>query len=75
MNIGDEIEIIETTISYLESAISELQQCSYFGHKIDSLREDISELEERLSELETLQDKEWSNETKALEHEYWQDQF
>lgn len=74
-SVDEEIELIETTISYLESAISELKENPYFRYKIDSLEEDIYELKERLYELEEIQAREWSRDTRALENEYWQDQF
>ena len=75
MDVSEEIELIETTISYLESAVNELRENPYFRYKIESLEEDIYELKERLHELEEIQDREWTRETRALEHEYWQDQF
>ena len=75
MPVDEEIELIETTISYLESAISELKENPYFRYKIEGLEEDIYELKERLYELEEIQEREWSREIKDLEHEYWQDQF
>lgn len=74
-SVDEEIELIESTISYLELAISELKENPYFCYKIASLEDDIYELRERLHELEEIQDREWSKETKDLEHEYWQDQF
>lgn len=75
MEVSEEIELIETTISYLESAICELRENPYFRYKIASLEDDIYELKERLHELEEIQEREWSRETRDLEHEYWQDQF
>lgn len=75
MDASEEIELIETTISYLESAINELKENPYFRYKIASLEDDIYELKERLHELEEIQEREWSRETRDLEHEYWQDQF
>lgn len=74
-SVDEEIELIESTISYLELAISELNENPYFKYKIASLEDDIYELKERLHELEEIQDREWSKETKDLEREYWQDQF
>ena len=75
MPVDEEIELIETTISYLESAISELKENPYFRYKIASLEDDICELKERLCELEEIQVREWGREIKDLEHEYWQDQL
>ena len=75
MPVDEEIELIETTISYLESAIEELRENPYFRYKIDSLEEDIYELKERLSELEELQEREWKKECSDLERDYWRDQF
>lgn len=75
MSVDEEIELIETTISYLESAISELRECEYFSYKIDSFEDDIREMQEKLDELEQKQSNEWKIEIKQLEHEYWQDQF
>lgn len=75
MAIDEEIELIETTISYLESAINEILDSEYFSYKAETYREEIRELEEKLDELEAIQCKEWADELKELEHEYWQDQF
>lgn len=75
MAVDEEIELIETTISYLESAINEIQYSEYFSYKAEIYREEIRELEEKLDELEQIQCEEWGKELKELEHEYWQDQF
>ena len=75
MDVTEEIELIETTISYLESAIEELREYPYFSYKIAGLEDDICDLKERLNELEEIQEREWSRETSELEHEYWQSQF
>ena len=75
MDATEEIELIESIISDLESAISELQEVPYFRYKIDSWEEDIIELRERLDELEELQSREWQEEQRYLKSEYWQSQF
>ena len=75
MAVDEEIELIETTISYLESAISEIQDSEYFSYKVEVYKDEIRELEEKLDELEAIQCKEWLEELNELEHEYWQDQF
>lgn len=75
MPVDEEIELIESTISYLESAIAELRENPYFAYKIASLEEDIYELRERLTELEELQEREWQREFRDIERGYWRDQF
>lgn len=75
MSVDEEIELIESTISYLESAIEELRENPYFAYKIASLEEDIYELRERLTELEELQTREWQREFRDIERGYWRDQF
>ena len=59
MEVSEEIELIETTISYLESAIDELRENPYFRYKIEGLEDDIHDLKERLYELEEIQEREW----------------
>ena len=59
MEVSEEIELIETTISYLESAIDELRENPYFRYKIEGLEDDINDLKERLYELEEIQEREW----------------
>ena len=71
MEVSEEIELIETTISYLESAIEELRENPYFRYKIASLEDDIYELKERLHELEEIQDREWQQEKKYMDSEYY----
>ena len=75
MDVTEEIELIETTISYLESAIEELREYPYFSYKIEGLEDDIYDLKERLNELEEIQEREWKDELKYMDHEYWQSQF
>lgn len=71
LSVDEEIENIETIISYFESAISELKENPYFSYKIASVEEDIQELTERLEELENIQSREWEQELRHQEHGYW----
>ena len=75
MSVDEEIEVIESVISFIESAINDLRMIPYMSYKVDSLLEDLDELQEKLCELEEIQLKEWQIESKELEHEYWQDQL
>lgn len=75
MSVEEEIELIETTISYLETIIDELKENPYFRYKIAGYEDDILEFNERLRELEEIQEREWKADCRQLEHEYWHDQF
>ena len=58
MSVDEEIEVIETTIYYLESIIKDLKG-TYFSDKIGAYEEDIVELQQRLDELEEAQAREY----------------
>ena len=70
MGVDEEIEVIESIISNIESAISEVRHCEYFEEKISCWEDDLRELNERLEELQTIQNEEWQQEMDWQNREY-----
>ena len=71
MNFEDEIDLLETTLRYLEDAIDELKDVPYYKHLKDGWELDKIEIEARLSELYDMQEEQWEAENRAAESEYW----
>lgn len=72
MEVDEEIEIIETAIADIRSAISELTISGYvhFESNIASLEDEIRDLNARLEELEAIQNAEWQKEMDWQNREY-----
>ena len=66
----NEIEVLESIVYDLESAINEAQDSKYFAYKVDGWKEDIEEIKERLDELYSMQDMEWHKEINQLNYEF-----
>jgi len=66
----NEIELLESIIADLESAINEAQNDQYFAYKVDGWKEDIEEIQAKLDELYSQQDMEWVKELNQLNYEY-----
>lgn len=71
MDIDQEIEVIESIIADIESAISEVKHCSYFEEKASCWEDDLRELNERLEELQTMQSAEWEQEMEWQNREFY----
>lgn len=70
MDIDDEIEAISIAIADIESAISELKNCSCFEDIVSSWENDLKDLNDRLEELEAIQNAEWQKEMTWQNREY-----
>ena len=62
MDYTDEIEVLESVLSNLESAIGEVQDSPYHSYLAQSWEIDKDEIQSRLDELYAIQDKEWTKE-------------
>ena len=71
MGVDEEIEVLESIISSIESAISEVKHCDYFEEKISCWEDDLRELNERLVELQAIQSEEWQQEMDWQQREYY----
>ena len=71
MDIDQEVELIESIIADIESAISHVKHCDYFEDKISCWEDDLRELNERLEELQAIQSEEWQQEMDWQQREYY----
>ena len=70
MDIDQEVELIESIIADIESAISNVKHCDYFEDKISCWEDDLRELNERLEELQAIQSEQWQQEMDWQQREY-----
>jgi hypothetical protein len=70
MDIDQEVELIESIIANIESAISEVKHCEYFEEKASCWEDDLKELNERLEELQAKQSEVWEQEMEWQNREY-----
>lgn len=70
MNIEDEIDVLESTLSNIEMAIKDIADTPYHSYLANSWELDMEEIKSRLDELYTLQDEQWSKEIEAQNLEY-----
>ena len=70
MDIDQEVELIESIIADIESAISNVKHCDYFEDKISCWEDDLKELNERLKELQAIQSEQWQQELDWQNREY-----
>jgi hypothetical protein len=71
MNFEDEIDTLESTLSFLESAMREVAESPYHGHLYNTWELDATDIKSRLEELYEIQNKQWEEENKQEENEYW----
>lgn len=70
MEIENEIELLESTLSYLESAMAEVADSSYFSHLSNSWELDAEQIRSQLEELYSMQNEMWARELKAQNFDY-----
>ena len=70
MNFEDEIEVLESTLNYLESAMIEVADSPYHSYLSNTWELDATEIKARLEELYELQNDQWAKEMKEQNFEY-----
>ena len=71
MDYEDEIELLETTLKYMEDAVDEIKDVPYYKSLADRWEDDIKEVQERLDELHNMQNNQWEEERRHEINEYW----
>ena len=69
-NIEDEIEVLESALSNLESAIGDVRDTPYHSYLAQNWELDAEEIKARLEELYEIQNNYWAKELKALNFDY-----
>ena len=69
-DIENEIEVLESALSSLESAIGEIQDSPYHSYLAQTWELDAEEIKSRLEELYEIQNDYWVQEMKAQNVEY-----
>lgn len=72
MDFENEIETLESTLSFLESAMVEVADSPYHSYLYNTWELDATEIKSRLEELYEIQNKQWEEENKQQENEYWE---
>lgn len=71
MDFENEIETLESTLSFLESTMVEVADSPYHSYLYNTWELDATEIKSRLEELYEIQNKQWEEENKQQENEYW----
>lgn len=71
--IEEEIEVLESALGYLESAMVEISDSPYHSYLSNTWELDATEIKARLEELYEKQNDYWAKENKELAREYWSD--
>lgn len=66
----EEIDVLESALSNLESAIGDVQDSPYHSYLAESWELDKEEIQSRLDELYELQNDQWEAERKEMNMEY-----
>ena len=70
MSFEDEIDLLESVLRNLETAIGEIQDTPYHSYMASSWEMDLDEVRTRLDELYELQNDQWKQENEAQNLEY-----
>lgn len=70
MDIEDEIDVLETVLSNLETAREEVQDAPYHSYLAETWGHDVEEIKARLEELYTMQNEQWKKELEYQNFEY-----
>lgn len=70
MDYEHEIDILESVLSSLETAIGEVQDTPYHSYLAQSWEIDKDEIEARLEELYAIQNEQWTKEMQEQNREY-----
>ena len=70
-DIEEEIDVLESALSHLSSALEECLESPYHKYLANSLEVDIDEIKARLEELYEIQNSYWAAENKQQISEYW----
>ena len=70
MDFENEIEVLESTLEYLESAIVEVADSPYHSYLSNTWELDATEIKARLEELYELQNDQWAKEMQEQNFEY-----
>ena len=71
LDVDEEIELLESVLQDIESAIETIKESPYHSHLADSWETDKEEINERLDELYEEQNDQWEEEQEGLKNEYW----
>lgn len=70
IDFTDEIDTLESVISSLEAAMTDIQDTPYHSYMAQSWELDLEEIKSRLEELYDLQDEQWTREMKQQNIEF-----
>lgn len=70
IDFTDEIDTLESVISSLEAAMTDIQDAPYHSYMAQSWELDLEEIKSRLEELYDLQDEQWTREMKQQNIEF-----
>ena len=70
MDFEHEIEVLESTLSYIESAIGEVVDSPYHSYLSNTWELDAEEIKARLEELYEIQNDYWAKEMKQQNIEF-----
>ena len=68
--IEEEIDVLESALSHLSSALEDCLESPYHKYLANSLEMDIDEIKGRLEELYAMQNSIWAAEMKEANREY-----
>lgn len=64
IDVENEIEVLESTLSNIEAAIGDIQDSPYHSYLAQSWELDVEEIKLRLDELYEIQNEQWAKEMK-----------